>query len=80
MSHSFPTRRSSELTPAAKVVFADWAKYSALSEPSILSALKQTDVPATMQRIGRADMLHRCWAFLRLNVNRLYEVTETDET
>jgi hypothetical protein len=67
-----------QLTPAAKIVLADLAKFAAvMSGPTIVSPLnQQTDVPATFQRVGRAEMFHRVMRYLRLPVHSLYDIEE----
>jgi hypothetical protein len=66
-----------QLTPAAKIVLADIAKFAGVGVPTVVSPISQTvDVPATMQRIGRADVFHRVWRYLRLPIHQLFEVQE----
>lgn len=68
-----------ELTAAAKIVLADLAKFGGVTEtPTIVSPVsRQTDVPATMQRVGRSEAYWRIWRFLRLPVHKLFEIEET---
>lgn len=69
-----------ELTPAAKVVLADLAKFAAVQQPTVVSPVSRvTDVPATMQRVGRAEVFHRVMRYLRLPLNQLYEIEEIRE-
>lgn len=70
-----------ELTPAAKIVLADLAKFGAVvAGPTVVSPInRQTDVPATMQRVGRADVFYRVWRFLRLPINQLFEAQEASD-
>lgn len=64
-----------ELTPAAKIVLADLAKFAAIHSPTVVSPVSRvTDVPATMQRVGRADVLNRVWRFLRLPTDQLFDI------
>lgn len=66
-----------QLTAAAKIVLADIAKFASVMNPTIVSPItQQTDVPATHQRIGRGEVLHRVWRYLRLPINQLFEVEE----
>jgi len=70
-----------ELTPAAKVVLADLAKFANVtSTPTVVSPVSRvTDVPATMQRVGRGEVYFRVWRFLRLPVHKLFEVQENED-
>lgn len=67
-----------ELTPAAKIVLADLAKFGNVTGgPAVVSPVSRTtDVPATMQRVGRAEAFFRVWRFLRLPINQLFQVEE----
>lgn len=67
-----------ELTPAAKIVLADLAKFGALTTgPTVVSPVsRQTDVPASFQRIGRGEVVQRVWRFLRLPINQLFTIEE----
>lgn len=66
-----------QLTPAAKIVLADIAKFASVMNPTVVSPITQaTDVPATHQRIGRGEVLHRLWRFLHLPINKLFEVQQ----
>jgi hypothetical protein len=68
-----------ELTQAARVVLADLAKFASVGSPTVVSPMQQqTDVPASFQRIGRGEVLSRVWKYLRLPINRLLEIEETD--
>lgn len=64
-----------ELTAAAKIVLADLAKFGGLqSGPTVVSPISRTtDVPATMQRVGRVDVFFRIWRYLRLDTNRMID-------
>lgn len=65
------------LTAAAKVVLADIAKFASVMDPTVVSPVSRTvDVPATHQRIGRGEVLHRVWRFLHLPFNQLFEVQQ----
>lgn len=70
-----------ELTPAAKIVLADLAKFGGVvTGPTVVSPMnQQTDVPATMQRVGRGEVFYRIWRYLRLSPNQLYETQEIEE-
>lgn len=69
-----------ELTPAAKVVLADLTKFASFGEPTIVSPVsRQTDIPATMQRIGRGDVVQRVWRYLRLPTSKLFELNGDDQ-
>lgn len=69
-----------ELTPAAKIVLADLARFASIGEPTVVSPVsRQTDVPATMQRVGRADVVHRVMRYLRFPAHKLYEIEEIRE-
>lgn len=72
---------SGQLTPAAKVVMADLAKFCAATEgTTVVSPVsRQTDVPATMQREGRREVFVRVWRMLRLPINQLFEIEEFRE-
>lgn len=67
-----------ELTPAAKIVLADLAKFANLSGgPIVVSPVgRVTDVPATMQRAGRAEPVLRIWRYLKLPIGNLYDIEE----
>lgn len=66
------------VTPAARIVLADLAKFAGLAAgPIIVSPVSRvTDVPATMQRAGRAEPLLRIWRFLKLPIHQIYEIEE----
>jgi hypothetical protein len=70
-----------ELTDAAKIVLQDLARFSGYgTTPTVVSPVsRQTDVPATMQRVGRMDTLNRVWKFLRMPVNKIADVVGYDE-
>ncbi len=70
-----------ELTDAARIVMNDLAKFSGYgTTPTVVSPVnRQTDVPATMQRVGRMDTLNRVWKFLRMPVNKIADVVGYDE-
>ena len=70
-----------ELTPDAKIVLQDFAKFAGMGDtPTVVSPVsRQTDVPATMQRIGRSDVVNRVWKFLRLPINKMAEVINEGE-
>lgn len=69
-----------ELTPAAKIVLADIAKFASVMDPTVVSPVSRTvDVPATHQRIGRGEVLTRVWRYLRLPINQLFEVKESND-
>lgn len=69
-----------ELTPAARIVLADLAKFAGLGAPTVVSPInRQTDVPATFQRVGRADVITRVWRFLRLPINQMFDTMETND-
>lgn len=70
-----------ELTPAAKIVLADLAKFANVTDtPTVVSPIsRQTDVPATMQRVGRSEVFFRVWRFLRLPINQLFDVKEMQD-
>lgn len=67
-----------DLTPAAKVVLADLAKFAAVAESiTVVSPVsRQTDVPASFQREGRREVFTRVWRMLRLPINQLFENEE----
>lgn len=67
-----------ELTAAGKIVLADIAKFANVTNtPTVISPVSRvTDVPATMQRVGRSEVFFRAWRFLRLPVHQLFEVEE----
>lgn len=67
-----------ELTPAAKIVLADLAKFAGLGDlQAVVSPISRTvDVPATMQRLGRADAFLRIRRYLRMDVSRLFDTIE----
>lgn len=66
------------LSAAAKIVLADLAKFGGLQTgPTVVSPISRvTDVPATMQRLGRGDVVYRIRRFLRLDVNQLLDNIE----
>lgn len=68
-----------QLTAAAKIVLADIAKFANIANtPTVVSPISQTtDVPATMQRVGRSEVFFRVWRYLRLPINQLFEIEET---
>lgn len=70
-----------ELTAAAKIVLADLAKFANIPDtPTVVSPVSRvTDVPATMQRVGRAESFYRIWRYLRLPINQLFEVQENND-
>lgn len=70
-----------QLTPAAKIVLGDIARFASItSGPTVVSPVQQqTDVPATFQRVGRADVFHRVMRYLRLPINQLYDIEEHRE-
>ena len=70
-----------ELTPAAKIVLADLSRFASLaSGPTVVSPVsRQTDVPATMQRVGRGESVQRIWRYLKLPINKLFEIEESQE-
>jgi hypothetical protein len=70
-----------ELTPAARIVMADLARFCCATETTtvVSPTSRQTDVPATMQREGRREVFTRMWRTLRLPINKLYEIEETRE-
>lgn len=70
-----------ELTEDAKIVLNDLAKFAGYgTTPTVVSPVnRQTDVPATMQRVGRIDALNRVWKFLRMPVNKIADVVGYDE-
>ncbi len=63
------------LTAAAKIVFADLAKFSGVAESIIVVSpvSRQTDVPATFQREGRREVFTRLWRMLRLPINQVFD-------
>lgn len=67
-----------QLTPAAKIVLADLAKFANVADtPTVVSPLsKVTDVPATMQRVGRSEVFFRVWRYLRLPINAMFDTME----
>lgn len=67
-----------QLTPAAKVVLADLARFANVTDtPTVVSPVgRTTDVPATMQRVGRGEVFFRVWRYLRLPIHQLFEVKE----
>lgn len=71
---------NNELTPAARIVLADLARYASLGEPTVVSPIsRNTDVPATMQRVGRGEVVSRVWRYLRLPINQLFEMNEAND-
>lgn len=70
-----------ELTPAAKIVLADLEKFASLvAGPAVVSPIaRSTDVPATMQRVGRGEVVFRIVRYLHLPINTLLSITEDAE-
>jgi hypothetical protein len=70
-----------ELTPAARIVLADLAKFGNVTvSPTVVSPVSRvTDVPATMQRVGRGEVFFRVWRYLRLPINQLFDTMETSD-
>lgn len=69
-----------ELTPAAKIVLADLAKYAGMGAPTVVSPVtQQVDTHATSQRIGRGDVVNRVWRYLRLPIHKLFEIEASHE-
>ncbi len=67
------------LTPAAKIVLADLNKFAAVGSPTVISPVsRQTDVPATMQRVGRADVVSRVLRFIRVPISNLIDMSEAE--
>lgn len=69
-----------ELTPAARIVLADLAKFANVTEtPTVISPVSRvTDVPATMQRVGRGEVFFRVWRYLRLPINAMFDTIGAD--
>lgn len=68
-----------QLTPAARIVLDDIANFAGMREksPTVVSPVSRvTDVPATMQRVGRGDVFFRIRRYLRLDLNQLFDTIE----
>lgn len=66
-----------QLTPAARIVLDDLARFAGVGETTVVSPInRQTDVPASFQRVGRSDVFFRVWRYLRLPVHQLFEIRE----
>ena len=66
------------LTDAGKIVLDDLQKFGGvLTGLTVVSPIQRvTDVPATMQRVGRADVFNRIWRYLRLPAHKLFDQVE----
>ena len=66
-----------ELTPAAKIVLADLAKFASIHDPTVVSPVTRVvDTHATSQRIGRGEAFNRVWRYLRLPIHKLFEIED----
>lgn len=67
-----------QLKPEAAIVLADLARFASIDNPTVVSPVtRQTDIPATHQRIGRGDVVRHTLKRLKQSPSAMLETLET---